>query len=96
MLGFLKTSREIDFSHHTGGSWRGSVQSERFENSFPKLPMAAVGSDTAHQELLQNTGDLCASVPSQHLGVSCLTAVQGFKAGYVPGNIFKPRGELIL
>lgn len=100
MLGFLKTSREADFSvsepHWGFFSWRGFVQSERFENSFPKLPTGAVGSDTAHLAQLQNTGDLCASVPSQHLGVSCLTAVQGFKAGYLPGNIFKPRGELML
>lgn len=68
VLGFLKTSRETDCTVLTTlGSLfleRFCTEPESFEICFPKLPVAAVRSATAHQELLRNTGDLCASVVS--------------------------------
>lgn len=68
VLGFLKTSRETDCTVLTtlGPLFleRFCTEPERFEICFPKLPVAAVRSATAHQELLRNTGDLCASVVS--------------------------------
>lgn len=97
ILGFLKTSREIDFSVLTTlgvlgevlYSLKGVRTPSQSSHGCSGIRHCSPGTAAKHW------GFVCFST-SQHLGVSCLTAVQGFKAGYVPGNIFKPRGELIL
>lgn len=86
-------------SHHTGGSLLGEVL-----YSLKGLRTPSQSSPWLQRDQPLLTRNYCKTLgicvlqysASQHLGVSCLTAVQGFKAGYVPGNIFKPRGELML